>query len=105
MSVDGREELLVDPSAEELSLLSNGLLTISVNFFAETPDDRALDLDFALARLRTDYEIVEDGFELGDIVALLDEHDDLFHVVVYLAGDLVLTKNGMSPVARVRGMS
>jgi len=40
-----------------------------------------------------------DGFQLGDVVALIDEDNDLFHVVVYLAADLVITKNGMSPVA------
>ena len=56
-------------------------------------------MSYALEHLKTDYYVVEDGFQLGDIIALLDEDGDLFHVVVYLADDLVLTKNGTSPVA------
>ena len=82
----------------EKPALANCLWT-ALNFFADEPDDRALDVNFALERLKTDYYIVEDGFQLGDVVALIDEDNDLFHVVVYLAADLVITKNGMSPVA------
>ena len=78
--------------------LANCLWT-ALNFFSVTPDDRHLDVSYALEHLKTDYYVVEDGFQLGDIIALLDEDGDLFHVVVYLADDLVLTKNGTSPVA------
>jgi hypothetical protein len=71
----------------------------SLNFFQAEPDDRFLDVNNALASLRQDYHIVESDFQLGDIVALLDAEGDLFHVVVYLADDLVFTKNGTSPVS------
>ena len=53
----------------------------------------------AIATLRQDYHIVESNYQLGDVIALLDAEGDLFHVVVYLADDLVFTKNGTSPVA------
>jgi hypothetical protein len=71
----------------------------SLNFFTPRPDDRFLDVTYALERLKNDYYIVEHGFELGDIVAMLDGDGDLFHVAVYLADDLVFTKNGTSPMA------
>ena len=71
----------------------------SLNFFSVEPDDRFLNLDAALASLRQDYYIVESDFQLGDVIALLDAEGDLFHVVVYLADDLVFTKNGTSPVS------
>jgi hypothetical protein len=78
--------------------LANCLWT-SLNFFTAEPDDRYLDLNTAITTLREDYHIVESNYQLGDIVALLDGEGDLFHVVVYLADDLVFTKNGTSPVA------
>lgn len=74
-------------------------LWTSLNFFNESPDDRFLDLGASLTELKTSYYIVESDYRLGDVIALLDGEGDLFHVVVYLADDLVFTKNGTSPVA------
>lgn len=79
-------------------LLANCLWS-SLNFFNQTPDDKYLDVNTALTALRTNYYVIEHGYQLGDIVALLDEDGDLFHVAVYLADGLVFTKNGTSPVA------
>jgi len=78
--------------------LANCLWT-SLNFFRQEPDDRYLDVNVALTTLRQDYHIVESAFQLGDVIALLDAEGDLFHVVVYLADDLVFTKNGTSAVS------
>jgi len=79
-------------------VIANCLWT-SLNFFAAEPDDRFLDVNLALGALKSEYFVVENGFQLGDIMAFLDEEGDIFHVVVYLADDLVLTKNGTSPMA------
>jgi hypothetical protein len=78
--------------------LANCLWT-SLNFFRPEPEDRFLDVNTAIASLRQDYHIVESNYQLGDVIALLDGEGDLFHVVVYLADDLVFTKNGTSPVS------
>jgi len=78
--------------------LANCLWT-SLNFFSTDPDDRLLDINAALASLRQDYHVVESNYQLGDVIGLIDGEGDLFHVVVYLADDLVFTKNGTSPVA------
>lgn len=79
-------------------LLANCLWS-SLNFFKGQPDPRYLDVDFALNALRTEYYVVEHGFQLGDVLALVDDEGDLFHVAVHLADGLVFTKNGTSPVA------
>jgi hypothetical protein len=79
-------------------LIANCLWT-ALNFFNSKPDDRFLDVNTALNTLRRDYFIVEHGFQLGDIIAFLDANGNLFHVAVYLADDLVFSKNGTSPVA------
>ncbi len=71
----------------------------SLNFFSLEPDDRYLDVNNAIAALRTSYHIVESNYQLGDIIAFLDNEGDMFHVVVYIADDLVFTKNGTSPVS------
>lgn len=79
-------------------LLSNCLWS-SLNFFNPTADDKYLDVETALTALRTNYYVVEHDYQLGDIVALLNEDGDLYHVAVYLADGLLFTKNGTSPVA------
>lgn len=97
-----RDHLYRYPKVQTVDLtrpsLSNCLWS-SLNFFEPTPDDRYLDVTYALNALRTRYYVVEHGYQLGDIVALVDEEGDLFHVAVYLADGLVFTKNGTSPVA------
>jgi hypothetical protein len=77
----------------EKSGLENCFWT-ALNFFNDDPDDRYLDQKFALSRLQQDYYIVQDELQLGDIVAVSDQHLNIFHVAVYLAQDLVFTKNG-----------
>ncbi len=79
-------------------LLANCLWS-SLNFFGDEPDDRYLDVNYALNALRTEYYVVEHGYQLGDVVALVDDEGDLFHVAVHLADGLLFTKNGTSPVA------
>ncbi len=100
------------PTVEDLSrpLLANCLWT-ALNFFNPTPDDRFLDPEIALATLKSDYYVVQDNFQLGDVVAFADRHGNLVHVAVHLAGDLVFSKNGTSalapwsilPLSRLRG--
>jgi hypothetical protein len=84
----------------------------ALNFFAETPDDSVLDTAVALRRLHTDYYIVQDQLQLGDVVAFSDgDIENIFHVAVYIADDLVFTKNGyfslapwtIIPIDRLKG--
>jgi len=82
----------------DTSILANCLWT-ALNFFALEPDDRFLDVETSLDTLKNDYYIVEDGFQLGDVVAFLDENGMLYHAAVYLADGLAFTKNGTSPMA------
>lgn len=88
------------PSVEDFErpLLANCLWT-ALNFFAPEPDARYLDPAFALERLKADYFLVQDNLQLGDIVAFTDTDGVLVHVAVYLAGDLLFSKNGTSPLS------
>jgi len=75
------------------------LLWTALNFFNDPPDDRFLDPNVAIERLQRDYYLVHDDFELGDVVALLDERGRIFHVAVHIADEFVFTKNGYSALA------
>jgi hypothetical protein len=83
----------------------------ALNFFNDVPDDRYLDPEIAMRRLKQDYFLVQDELQLGDIVAFSDRTGNIFHVAVYLADDLVFTKNGffslapwtILPVDRLKG--
>jgi hypothetical protein len=83
----------------------------ALNFFSDEPDDTMMDEDAALQRLSTDYFLVQDGLQLGDIVAFSNSRREIFHMATYLADDLVFTKNGYSsrvawsilPIDRLRG--
>jgi hypothetical protein len=88
------------PSVEDLQrpLLANCLWTV-LNFFDAEPDDRYLDPAVSLAALKSDYYLVQDNFQLGDVVAFSDRHGNLVHVAVYLAGDLLFSKNGTAPLS------
>jgi hypothetical protein len=71
----------------------------SLNFFNAQPDDRYLDLKFALNALKRDYYLVEHDYQLGDIIVFLDANGNLIHAAVYLEDNLTFSKNGTSPVA------
>lgn len=79
-------------------LLANCLWT-ALNFFNGEPDDRFLDVEYSFDTLERDYHVVERGSALGDVLTLADKDGVVFHAAVYIADDLVLTKNGTSPVA------
>jgi hypothetical protein len=71
----------------------------ALNFFNDTPDDRYLDVEFAMNKLRKDYFLVHDKLQLGDIAVFASREMNVFHVAVYLADDLVFTKNGAFSLA------
>lgn len=66
----------------------------SLNFFNETPDDRLGDMTYASAYVKTNYYEVAKATHYGDIIFVLDEGNDAIHSAVYIAGDIVFTKNG-----------
>jgi hypothetical protein len=88
------------PSVEDMQrpLLANCLWT-ALNFFNLEPDPRYLDPAFAMAALKSEYYLVQDNYQLGDIVAFSDARGNLFHVAVHLADDLLFSKNGTSPLS------
>ena len=67
-----------------------------MNFFAEQPDDRFLDVDEVVQTLAQDYYRIFGNPRLGDVVVFLDADGMLVHSAVYVADDVLFTKNGPS---------
>ena len=65
----------------------------SLNFFNITPKEYYLDTRLAAAQLVENYTTVEMPYKYGDVLCFLDGGEGL-HTCVYIADDIVLTKNG-----------
>jgi len=69
----------------------------SLNFFNANPDPRLGDPAYAGRKLLADYYEVQRPGKYGDVIVLLDHEGNGIHSAVYLADDLVFTKNGNNP--------
>jgi hypothetical protein len=74
-------------------------LSTALNFFLPDSDDSLLDPAAAIKTLKEDYFIVESDFKLGDVIAFVDKNGSMFHAAVYIADDLVFSKNGISSMS------
>jgi hypothetical protein len=80
----------VDPSAPR----PNCYWT-SMNFFNEEPDDRFCDIEYTLKALRQDYYAVPNAeLTYGDLIFLYNPQGKPVHAAVYIADEVVFTKNG-----------
>jgi hypothetical protein len=66
----------------------------SLNFFNKKPDDRFYDGAFSRAVLSTHYARVNEDWLFGDLIVLTDDTGMAVHMCVYVADDVVFTKNG-----------
>jgi hypothetical protein len=110
----GREYLYRYPRITLADLQKPSLVNCfwtALNFFNVRPDDRYLDPAYALDRLKSEYFIVHDQLQFGDVAAFTDPEGNIFHAAVYLADGLVFGKNGTShlspwsivPIERLKG--
>ncbi len=80
-------------------LMRNGILPdchwTSLNFFNYEPHEYLLDSRLATSAVLEKFEPVDAPYRYGDILFFLDaDNGDAFHSCVYLADDIVYTKNG-----------
>jgi hypothetical protein len=66
----------------------------TINFFLETPDNRYSDSNEAVNFIKLHCSPVDAPSAYGDILIFLDAQSRAVHSAVYLAEDLVFTKNG-----------
>lgn len=68
----------------------------TLNFFNYHPEPIYLDEFFAASRLLEAFETVDAPYRFGDALVFLTEEMNAHHSCIYLAADLVYTKNGRS---------
>ncbi len=66
----------------------------ALNFFNATPDPRLSDNDYASRFILANYYEVAKPGVCGDLVLLVDAQNNVIHSSVYIADDIVFTKNG-----------
>ncbi len=66
----------------------------SFNFFRDPPDNRYSDLKFLREKLDSDYYPMFTDPRYGDLVFLTRPNGDIVHSAVFIADDVVFTKNG-----------
>ena len=70
----------------------------TLNFWNVKPDNRLLEAAECGRRLDDDFYVIPQPGKFGDVVLFLDRQGQRRHSAVYLADDLVFTKNGQSYV-------
>lgn len=69
----------------------------SLNFWNDRPDDRFMDPKHVFKVLQTEYDVLKDkNYRLGDVLVLMKSQTLGIHSCVYVADDIVFTKNGAS---------
>ena len=86
-----------DPTADPGASQQNCYWT-AMNFFNEKPDDRFLDLTCVRRVLARDYQPASGSAQFGDLMTVEDGKGRLLHMCVYLADDVVFTKNGRDSI-------
>jgi len=67
----------------------------TMNFFNETPDDRFTDPAYTVRYIEKNYYQIAKATKYGDILLFMDgDSNNAIHSAVYLADDIVFTKNG-----------
>jgi len=68
----------------------------ALSFNREPPDPTVVNETYLVNRLKEDYEPVQGPFQLGDVLVFENQDGRIAHTSVYIAGDIVFTKNGAS---------
>jgi hypothetical protein len=69
-----------------------------LNFFRTEPDMTYLDSSTVAVALKRDYELVPAPARLGDVILYTTDGENVVHSCVYIADDVVFTKNGANPM-------
>ena len=66
----------------------------TMNFFNAVPDNRFSNPAYTVAYLKNNFYQIAEASAYGDRIFLLDKNGNAIHSAVYLADDIVFTKNG-----------
>ncbi len=92
-----RRYLYTYPS-EELAISANmpDCTWTALNFFSSTPLNYHADDNMFLTRINEDYDKVDPPYAFGDVLMYFAPEGNAIHSCVYIADDIVYTKNGQN---------
>lgn len=94
-----RLRLFTYPEPNDTNLLAQDCFWSAMNFFNEKPDSRLFEPAYKDHLLSTEYgRVLESDRQFGDLLLLLGTNNTALHMCVYLADDVVFTKNGANVV-------
>lgn len=70
----------------------------TLNFFNFTAQDYYLDSHLASSAVIEDFQQVPPPYRFGDVLMFINAKGNAFHSCIYIADDLVYTKNGANPL-------
>jgi len=91
-----RERLYTFPLPSQAGDVKMDCHWTAMNFFNETPDPRFQDNAFASNYIKENCYQIGKPSMVGDLVFLLNSKGEVIHSAVYIADDLVFTKNGIN---------
>ena len=86
-----------DPAIDRAATREDCFWT-AMNFFSQKPDDRLFDPALLRQTLDSNYVRVAANWAFGDVIAVADSAGRLIHMCVYVADDVVFTKNGLDTI-------
>lgn len=93
-----RLRLFTYPNPREPQTIRQDCFWSSMNFFNTTPDNGYFDPAYTRQVLASDFARVRDSSRhFGDLLMLLGADQQALHMCVYIADDVVFTKNGANP--------
>jgi hypothetical protein len=66
----------------------------SLNFFNSTPDDRFTVPAYTKSVVESQFEVIQDAPRFGDMMVIFTGETEIVHSAIYIADDIVFTKNG-----------
>lgn len=91
-----RERLYTFPLPSEAGDVKMDCHWTAMNFFNETPDPRFQDNAYASNYIKENCYQIGKPSRVGDLVFLLNSRNEVIHSAVYIAENLVFTKNGIN---------
>ena len=91
-----RERLFTSPVPSKPGDVPEDCHWSALNFFSDQPDNRFADISYTGRYIDENFYQIAKPSRLGDLVFLVRKGNEIIHSAVYVADDLVFTKNGVN---------
>ena len=90
-----RNRLYTFPMPPQPGEATHDCFWTALNYFNETPDDRLGDINYVGQYVKKNFFQIAKATMHGDLIFVCDAKDSALHAAIFLADDIVFTKNGV----------